>query len=160
MHRFVRSSACLINFLLLRLRRWLDVPAAPGAPLAPRDEAGAALLVRGGMEFLATREPMVADPFSGQLRRSGGWRTVALAPSSSVLAVGVPLGFRPIPSPITLLPLTVIDLASNGKNDGTIHTSYEAFSDTQVPSCSFQSQGWCVKPRQAFVRCGLDRPKL
>ena len=38
-----------------------------------------------------------------------------LAPfSSSVLAVGVSLGFRPNPIPITL-PLTVIDLASNGK---------------------------------------------
>ena len=104
------------------------------------------------MEFLATREPMVADPFSGQLRRSTC--PLLLRPCSGSLS-----GVRPFPFPITL-PLTVIDLASNGKNDGTIHTSYEAFSDTQVPSCSFQSQGWCVKPRQAFVRCGLDRPKL
>ena len=57
----------LNNFILLcRLRRWVDVPVASGAPLAPRDEAGATVVVRRGLEFLATREPVVAD-FLGHL---------------------------------------------------------------------------------------------
>ena len=52
----------LNNFILLcRLRWWVDVPVACGAPLAPRDEAGATVVVRRGLEFLAAREPVVAD---------------------------------------------------------------------------------------------------
>ena len=44
----------LNDFPLARIRWWIDVTVASRAPLAPRDEAGETLVVRRGLEFLAT----------------------------------------------------------------------------------------------------------